>query len=310
LGVVAAFLTTFWGIGANGSGVAEVIAYLSGVNYPETISIPSLITKIFGVVLAIAGTLCIGKEGPLAHIGANLGVMVLYMGGSGMKFMHNDIKRREFIAAGSSGGVSVAFGAPIGGALFMYELTQHNSFWSFSLLWKTFLCCTISVTSLALFEALAHGDLDNWSSATTKLGKLRLYNITPSDVLVGALVLGVVCGLIGAFFVGVNTKVNIIRNKIWTKKWMKPIDTFIFSFLTATAFYWFPYWFRSCTTRNILITEVPVELDLSLDTIIDQEINQSVFKAWCFYDSDFDPLASIFWQTEGGLIRDILSESV
>ena len=35
-----------------------------------------------------------------------------------------------------------------------------------------------------------------------------------------------------------------------------------------------------------------------------------MFKAWCFYESDFDPLASIFWQTEGGLIRDILSESV
>jgi chloride channel 7 len=27
-------LTTFWGTGAAGSGVAEVIGYLNGVNYP------------------------------------------------------------------------------------------------------------------------------------------------------------------------------------------------------------------------------------------------------------------------------------
>lgn len=78
LGVVSCTLTTYWGPGAAGSGVAEVIAYSNGVNYPLTIDIKTLITKIFGVVLAIAGTLAIGKEGPLAHIGANLGALVLY----------------------------------------------------------------------------------------------------------------------------------------------------------------------------------------------------------------------------------------
>lgn len=53
-----------------------------------------------------------------------------------------------------------------------------------------------------------------------------------------------------------------------------------------------------------------MELDLALDDVLDSEENQSVFRAWCIYETEFDPLASIFWQTEGGLIRDILSESV
>ena len=92
-------MTTFWGPGANGSGVAEIIGYVNGVNYPNTISIPTFITKVFGVVLAVAGTLCVGKEGPLAHIGANWGVLIIYSWpirwGSGyFDFLKNDHKRR------------------------------------------------------------------------------------------------------------------------------------------------------------------------------------------------------------------------
>lgn len=86
LGVLSSTLTTFYGQGASGSGVAEIIGYVSGVNYPETIGIPTLITKIFGVVLAVAGNLCVGKEGPLAHIGGNLGALVLYLSPQ-LKFM-------------------------------------------------------------------------------------------------------------------------------------------------------------------------------------------------------------------------------
>lgn len=79
MGVVSCTLTTFWGPGASGSGVAEIIGYLNGVNYPDTIDMKTLITKTFGVVLAVAGTLCVGKEGPLAHIGANVGALVPYL---------------------------------------------------------------------------------------------------------------------------------------------------------------------------------------------------------------------------------------
>lgn len=64
-----------------GSGVAEVIGYVNGVNYPDCISINTLVTKIVGVVLAVAGGLAVGKEGPLAHIGANLGCAIVNLPG-------------------------------------------------------------------------------------------------------------------------------------------------------------------------------------------------------------------------------------
>ena len=70
-------MTVWWGSGAAGSGVAEVVGWLNGVNYPLCIDHRTLITKIIGVVLAVAGGLCVGKEGPLAHIGANVGAAIV-----------------------------------------------------------------------------------------------------------------------------------------------------------------------------------------------------------------------------------------
>ena len=49
-----------------------------------------------------------------------------------------------FIAAGASAGVSVAFGSPIGGALFAYEMSRPNTFWRFSMIWKVFVSCAVA----------------------------------------------------------------------------------------------------------------------------------------------------------------------
>ena len=263
-------MTTFWGPGANGSGVAEIIGYVNGINYPNTISVPTFITKVFGVVLAVAGTLCVGKEGPLAHIGANWGVFVIYAwpyrwGYSRFDFLKNDHKRRQFIAAGASAGVAAAFSAPIGGALFIYELSKPNTYWKFSMLWKTFLSCSFACVTMAMLEAIVHGKFEGWTASALKFGKVRLVDVTPTDVLAGAIVLGVISGLLGPLFINVNTRVNAIRAKIWTRKWHKPIDTFLFAFASASCFYWFPYLFRSCTSRTILVDKITEEYQLAKD---------------------------------------------
>lgn len=79
LGFSAGLLTVYYGPGAMGSGVAEMIGYMNGVNYPEFIGINTLITKIFGVTLAVSSRLCIGKEGPLAHIGSIEALLPIYL---------------------------------------------------------------------------------------------------------------------------------------------------------------------------------------------------------------------------------------
>ena len=75
----ASALTIFWGPGANGSGVAELMGYMNGINYPNVIGFETFVTKVFGVVLAVLGGLCVGKEGPLAHIGGIIGATVPYL---------------------------------------------------------------------------------------------------------------------------------------------------------------------------------------------------------------------------------------
>ena len=72
-GGAASAMTVYYGPGAAGSGIAELMGYFNGIKVPGFISAESLITKIVGNVLAVSAGLAVGKEGPLAHIGAVVG---------------------------------------------------------------------------------------------------------------------------------------------------------------------------------------------------------------------------------------------
>lgn len=90
----ACILTIYVGPGANGSGIAELMGVLNGINYPDVIGFRTLFVKMVGTLFAVSGGLCIGKEGPLAHIGANVGVMACYLPIKGFKCLQNDVTRR------------------------------------------------------------------------------------------------------------------------------------------------------------------------------------------------------------------------
>lgn len=83
----ACVLTLYVQPSAAGSGVAEIIAMLNGVNYPDCISFKSLLVKSFGTLFAVVGGLCIGKEGPLVHIGGIFGVISCYTPLSASRYM-------------------------------------------------------------------------------------------------------------------------------------------------------------------------------------------------------------------------------
>lgn len=177
LALCASIMTVFYGPGANGSGVAELIAYLNGINYPGFIGFETFVTKIFGVVLAVTGGLCVGKEGPLAHVGANVGAVVAYLCIPRFTRFRNDTMKRNLIAAGVSAGVSAAFGAPIGGTLFAFEISKPSSFWKFSALWKSFLTCALSVSMLAVVQDTINGQPIRFINAATL--KFGVKNIEP-----------------------------------------------------------------------------------------------------------------------------------
>lgn len=150
--------------------------------------------------------------------------------------------------------------------------------------------CSSAVFGLAILEAAVHGELQTWSSSTLKFGIIKINDVTPTDVIPGAIVLGIVSGLLGAFFITVNFKVNALRAKYQTRKWHKPVDTFVFCFITASSVFWFSNFSQSCVPKQNLEEE-------------------GTFQAWCKDSETFNPLASLFWSTEGSIIRDIMSES-
>ena len=113
-------------------------------------------------------------------------------------------------AAGASAGVSVAFGAPIGGTLFSYEMSRPNTFWRFSMIWKVFLSCSLSTFFLSLLQNLIKGNLaGEWAGSTLKFGEdeknkdVNIIYLIPASIC-----LGVVGGILGALFITVNTLMN------------------------------------------------------------------------------------------------------
>jgi hypothetical protein len=120
------------------------------------------VAKYISVGLAVASGLCGGNEGPMIAIGAAVG-KVLSQGTqlrngctlAPFKRFRNMYDRRNFISAGAAAGVASAFGAPVGGLLFVLE--EISSFWSHHLAWTTFFCCMCSAITTELitnsFEA-------------------------------------------------------------------------------------------------------------------------------------------------------------
>lgn len=217
--LISSIATVFWAPGAVGSGNAELIAYLNGVNYPKLFGFETLVVKIFGVIFAVIGGLCVGKEGPLAHIGANVGVAVAYLPLPRFEYLRNDRKKRELVAAGCSAGVSSAFGAPIGGALFAYEISKPNTFWKFSVLWKSFFTCSIAVFSVAMFSQALKGRVTfNVKPVDLKFGGAFVESPDMSSIP-AAIILGVIGGLLGALFVIVNSRLYKLRKRFIVKGW-------------------------------------------------------------------------------------------
>ncbi|KAI4191649.1 MAG: hypothetical protein LQ346_004674 [Caloplaca aetnensis] len=185
---------------AAGSGIPEIKTILSGFVIPHFLDLKVLVIKAIGAVFAVATGMCLGKEGPFVHISTCVAYLV------GMlfpKYNDNGRKMRELLSAGCSAGLSVAFGAPIGGVLFSYE--EISTYFPRKVLWRAFLC--------SLFAAMVLKALN-----PTGTGKLVLfetnYGISYSPI---HYLIFVLLGIAGGLFGGVFCKANFL----WSKKFRK-----------------------------------------------------------------------------------------
>lgn len=103
---------------ACGSGIPEIKTILSGFIIRGYLGKWTLMIKSVGLILSVSAGLSLGKEGPMVHIACCIGNILSYLFD---KYGSNEAKKREILSAASAAGVSVAFGAPIGGVLFSLE---------------------------------------------------------------------------------------------------------------------------------------------------------------------------------------------
>ena len=126
---------------AEGSGVQRVEAVFDGEVKPPPHGI--VLVKFFGGLLATGSGLALGREGPTVQMGASLASIISHF------LVKQDKDAKVVIAAGAGAGLAVAFNAPIGGSVFVFEeLTATFTPW---LLMGTLAAATFAVWTMRLF---------------------------------------------------------------------------------------------------------------------------------------------------------------
>ena len=144
LGTIGAFLARLMVVrlapAAAGSGVQRVEAVFAGEVKPAGLAIVPV--KFFGGLISIGSGLALGREGPTVQMGASLGML------ASRHLLKHDQDKRVIEAAGAGAGLAVAFNAPIGGSLFVFEeLTSSFTPW---LLVATLAAATCAVWTMRL----------------------------------------------------------------------------------------------------------------------------------------------------------------
>jgi CIC family chloride channel protein len=102
---------------ASGSGVQHVEAVMRGEAKPAPRGVVPV--KFVGGVLAIGAGMVLGREGPTVQMGSVIGSSF----GNWLRLREEDIRSLQAATAGA--GLAVAFNAPLGGAIFVFEEVAH-----------------------------------------------------------------------------------------------------------------------------------------------------------------------------------------
>eukprot|EP01050_Picozoa_sp_SAG11_P004551 SAG11_NODE_293_length_11144_cov_4.661928_13_plen_353_part_00 len=141
--LMSAWLVAVFARRAAGSGIPEMKTILGGFVMPHFLSGWTLLVKSLGLILSVGAGLSLGKEGPFVHVASCCGNLACEWF---PKYRANEAKKREILSASCAAGVSVAFGAPIGGVLFSLE--EVSSYFPNKTMWRAFLCAVVAGLTL------------------------------------------------------------------------------------------------------------------------------------------------------------------
>ncbi|XP_035375941.1 H(+)/Cl(-) exchange transporter 5 [Electrophorus electricus] len=188
---LAVFLVRAFAPYACGSGIPEIKTILSGFIIRGYLGKWTLVIKTITLVLAVASGLSLGKEGPLVHVACCCGNIFCHLF---TKYRKNEAKRREVLSAASAVGVSVAFGAPIGGVLFSLEEVSY--YFPLKTLWRSFFA--------ALVAAFTLRSINPFGNSRLVLFYVEFHTPWHLLELFPFVLLGIFGGLWGALFIRAN----------------------------------------------------------------------------------------------------------
>uniref|UniRef100_A0A8B9JG07 Chloride channel protein n=1 Tax=Astyanax mexicanus TaxID=7994 RepID=A0A8B9JG07_ASTMX len=176
---------------ACGSGIPEIKTILSGFIIRGYLGKWTLLIKTVTLVLAVSSGLSLGKEGPLVHVACCCGNLFCSLFS---KYSKNEGKRREVLSAAAAAGVSVAFGAPIGGVLFSLEEVSY--YFPLKTLWRSFFAALVAAFTLRSINPFGNNRL--------VLFYVEYHTPWYMAELVPFILLGVFGGLWGTLFIRGN----------------------------------------------------------------------------------------------------------
>ncbi|ERE65856.1 H(+)/Cl(-) exchange transporter 4-like isoform 1 [Cricetulus griseus] len=212
---------------ACGSGIPEIKTILSGFIIRGYLGKWTLLIKTVTLVLVVSSGLSLGKEGPLVHVACCCGN---FFSSLFSKYSKNEGKRREVLSAAAAAGVSVAFGAPIGGVLFSLEEVSY--YFPLKTLWRSFFA--------ALVAAFTLRSINPFGNSRLVLFYVEYHTPWYMAELFPFILLGVFGGLWGTLF----TRCNIAwcRRRKTTRLGKYPVlEVIVVTAITAIIAYPNPY---------------------------------------------------------------------
>src|SRR5271170_562056 len=122
--------------------------------------------------------------------------------------------------------MSVAFGAPIGGVLFSLE--QVSYYFPDKVMWHSFVAAMVAAVSLQAMNPFRTGKLVLWQVSFE--GNWHDFEVF------GFFVIGILGGLYGAGFLGMNVRMAVWRRYSWVKNY-PVLEVVIVAFITAVLCY-------------------------------------------------------------------------
>ncbi|KAF8360506.1 clh-5, partial [Pristionchus pacificus] len=266
---------------ACGSGIPEIKCILSGFIIRGYLGKWTFLIKSVGLILASASGLSLGKEGPMVHLGCCIGNIISYLF---PKYGQNEAKKREILSASAAAGVSVAFGAPIGGV--MFSLEEASYYFPQKTMWRSFFCALVAGIVLRLVNPFGSDQTSLFH--VDYMVKWSFIELIPFGLL------GIFGGLVGALFTALNIRWCRVRKENKMVGGNPIYEVVLVTLFTAAISYFNPYLHKSGTAVIKQLFDRCGPEDYMVELCEYRNVDGNVYFGSAF--------ASVFWQLSVALV--------